>query len=98
MQDTFAILLLSLKESTFETRKKNLFHVHIIIIIKNVYLEYKTSVGIKLLLAYAQNLRILEFEISWRHHVQKHETRNTSSWNIWEVNTVCYWNLTGFYF
>ena len=63
MQDTFTILLLSLKESTFETRKKNLFHVHIIII-KNVYLEYKTSVGIKLLLPYAQNLRILEFEIS----------------------------------
>lgn len=63
MQDTFAILLLSIKESTFETRKKNLFHVHIIII-KNVYLEYKTSVGIKLLLPYAQNLRILEFEIS----------------------------------
>ena len=39
------------------------------------------------------NFRILQFLISSRHQMPKHKTRNTFHWIIWEVNTVCYWNL-----
>ena len=39
------------------------------------------------------NFRILNFQISWRHQMPKHKTRNTFHWITWEVNTVCYWNL-----
>ena len=39
------------------------------------------------------NFRILHFQISWRHQMHKHKTRNTFHWITWEVNTVCWWNL-----
>ena len=39
------------------------------------------------------NFRILDFQISWRHQMPKHKTRNTFHWITWEVNTVCQWNL-----
>ena len=39
------------------------------------------------------NFRILDFQISWRHLMPKHKTRNTFYWITWEVITVCKWNL-----
>ena len=39
------------------------------------------------------NFRIRQFQISWRHQISKHKTRNTFHWITWEVNTVCFWNL-----
>ena len=35
------------------------------------------------------NFRILRFQISWRHQMAKHKTRNTFHRITWEVNTVC---------
>ena len=35
------------------------------------------------------NFRILDIQISWRHQLLKHKTRNTFYWITWEVNTVC---------
>ena len=43
------------------------------------------------------NFRILEFQISWRHLMPKHETRNTFYWITWEVITVCKLNLASLY-
>ena len=34
------------------------------------------------------NLRILDFQISWRHQISKHKTRNTFYWITWEVNSL----------
>ena len=39
------------------------------------------------------NFRILSIQISWRHQMLKHETRNRLYWTTWEVNTICKWNL-----
>ena len=39
------------------------------------------------------NFRILLFQISWRHQMPMHKTRNTFQWITWEVNTFCEWNL-----
>ena len=39
------------------------------------------------------NFRILDIQISWRHQMSKHKTRNTFYWITWEVSIVCYWNL-----
>ena len=35
------------------------------------------------------NFRILDFQISWRHKMSKHKTRNTFYWITWEGNAVC---------
>ena len=35
-----------------------------------------------------------DIQMSWRHQVLKHETRNTFYWITWEVNTVWLWKLT----
>ena len=35
------------------------------------------------------NFRILHFQISWRHQMPKHKTRNAFHWITWKVNTVC---------
>ena len=37
--------------------------------------------------------RILHIQISWRDQMSKHKTRNIFYWIIWEVSTVCYWDL-----
>ena len=34
------------------------------------------------------NFSILDFQISWRHQMPKHKTRNIFHWITWEVNTV----------
>ena len=34
------------------------------------------------------NFTIFDFEISWRHQIPKHETRNTFYWITWEVNSL----------
>ena len=36
---------------------------------------------------------ILDIQMSWRHQMPRHETRNTYYWITWEVNTVWWWNL-----
>ena len=33
------------------------------------------------------NFRIPDIQISWRHQIPKHKTRNAFSWIIWELNT-----------
>ena len=35
------------------------------------------------------NFLILNFQISWRHLMSNHKTRNTFNWITWEVNTAC---------
>ena len=35
-----------------------------------------------------------DIQMSWRHQMSKHETRNIFYRITWEVNTVCWWNLT----
>ena len=35
------------------------------------------------------NFRIIHFQISWRHEMSKHKTRNTFHWITSEVNRVC---------
>ena len=37
---------------------------------------------------------ILEFQVSWRHQMPKHEARNTFYWITLEVNTVCLCRIT----
>ena len=37
--------------------------------------------------------RTLHFQISWRHQMPMHKTKNTFHWIIWVANTVCWWNL-----
>ena len=35
------------------------------------------------------NFSILDIQISWRHQMPKHKTRNTFYLITWEVNTAC---------
>ena len=39
------------------------------------------------------NFSILVIYILWHHQVPNHTTRNQFYWKMWEVNTVCEWNL-----
>ena len=43
------------------------------------------------------NFRILYFQMSWRHQMPKHKTRNTFHWITWEKNTVYQWNMANIF-
>ena len=73
MSATFLLVCFSiLKESTCETWKKNFNSLDLILF----------------LLSATLNFSILEIQISWRHQMPKHRTRNTFYWIICEANKV----------
>ena len=43
--------------------------------------------------------RILDIQISWRHQMPKHKTRNTFYWIMWKVNSLLmnYWQFISYY-
>ena len=72
------VCFVCLKERTFEIRE-------------NVF--YFTSKAL-FVLEINQILTFSDIQMSWRHQMHKHETRNVFSWINWEINTAWWWNLT----
>ena len=82
MRTTLARNGVSLKESTYETRKKCfLFHF------KNSFCSRENQFWIL----------DIQISWRSKSIKPKHKTRNTFHWKTWEVNAVCLWNLTSLY-